>query len=171
MAANVLCKGRRSFPHQLITVPNHAVFRMTLLYQQTNVSIYHNQSEHWLYADWTGYQAVEQVKQGCEQLLLCMLARQTYDILNDNTNVAGIWTGAAEWVGTNWFPRLRAKGMRRFAWVYSPSRFSQISTDSALQVAPPDIAKVFSTMAEAEEWLRERRDTADRAKRFTQRLR
>jgi hypothetical protein len=142
---------------------------MTLLYQQTNITICHCPDDEWLYVDWTGYQSVEQVKQGCEQMLLYMIAQQTFDVLNDNTNVSGIWIGAADWVGSDWFPRMRAKGLRRFAWVYSPSRFSQISTNTALAVAPPNVARVFDEKEAAEKWLRTQRETATRLKTFADR--
>jgi hypothetical protein len=61
--------------------------------------------------------------------------------------------------------------MRRFAWIYSPSRFSQISTDTALAVAPPDIARVFDSKEAAEEWLRGLRDVAAQLKSFAERQR
>lgn len=110
----------------------------------------------WLHADWTGYQSVDSVKQGCEEILRLMAERSTFLILNDNTNVLGIWSGAAEWVAVDWFPRMRRAGLKCFAWVYSPSRFSQVSTDETLALMGPEkvAVQLFHDIREAEEWLR-----------------
>jgi hypothetical protein len=55
--------------------------------------------------DWIGYQTEKSVIEGCEKML------------NDNTRVVGIWTPAAEWVGTNWLPRMEKAGLKQFTWV------------------------------------------------------
>ena len=134
----------------------------TLLYQQSNIEICWEDSDNWLYVDWKGYQAVEEVKTGCEQILRMMRAKNTDAVLNDNTHVEGIWIGAAEWVATDWFPRMRAAGLRYFAWVYSPSRFSQISTDASLEKAPAGLVQLFQSKLEAARWLRAQRQRAQR---------
>lgn len=138
----------------------------TLLYQQNHIEIYWDEGDKWLYANWIGYQSVEEVKKGCEQILRLLMARNADAVLNDHSNVEGIWLGAAEWLGKDWLPRMRSAGMRHFAWVYSPSRFSQLSTDTSVQAAPPGIVHLFWTMEEARRWLR----TQKRRASITQRL-
>lgn len=130
----------------------------TVLYQHTNIEIFWQETDQWLYADWRGYQAVDDVKRGCEQILQLMRAKGTGLVLNDNSHVEGIWIGAAEWVAVDWFPRMRAAGLRCFAWVYSPSRFSQISTDATLEKAPAGVTHVFWSVLEAAAWLRAQRE-------------
>lgn len=110
-----------------------------------------------IHADWIGYQTVSSVQDGCERILELMAARSASHVLNDNTNVQGIWSGAALWVARDWFPRMRQAGMGRFAWVYSPARFSRISTDMTLaelgEAAP--YIKVFDDIELALAWLDE----------------
>lgn len=89
-------------------------------------------------------------------MLHFMRSYAAYDILNDNTNVVGIWINVAEWMARNWFPRMKTAGMKRFAWVYSPYRFSQVSTDGTLALLDPVALgiKVFSDKSEALGWLK-----------------
>lgn len=111
----------------------------------------------WLYADWIGYQTVASVQEGCEAILSLMIEYSAYNIINDNTQVQGIWAGAAVWVAQDWFPRMQQAGLQRFAWIYSPTRFSRISTDTTLaelgETAP--YIRVFDGKADAISWLEE----------------
>ena len=76
-------------------------------------------------------------------------------VLNDNTRVIGIWTPAAKWAGEVWFPKMVESGLKYFAWIYSPSRLSQISTDQTLtNTANTDLIKTFYHIDEAVVWLR-----------------
>ncbi len=115
----------------------------------------HLEPEGWLHADWKGYQSVDMVKSGCEEILRHLAAQRLSKVLNDNTNVTGIWVGAAYWVASNWFPRLRAAGLRQFAWVQSSSRLSQLSATTAVEHAPPGTAVFFQDVSSAARWLRE----------------
>jgi hypothetical protein len=44
-------------------------------------------------------------------------------------------------------------GLKRFAWVESPSRLSQVSMEETLKFAPPGVVQVFASRDEAEAWL------------------
>ena len=125
----------------------------TLLYQQTNIEIWWD-DQGWLYVDWIGMQTVNNKKNGCAQILRHLQIRTTASVLNDNTRVEGIWIGAAQWVGREWFPQMRRIGLQRFAWVQSPRRLSQVSAEEALKFAPPGAAQLFWSLAEAEAWLK-----------------
>ncbi|MBT1706000.1 hypothetical protein KK060_22100 [Fulvivirgaceae bacterium PWU20] len=114
------------------------------------VSIEYDFANHYLYVNWKGYQTEGSVKQGCEKMLEALLHYKCQNILNDNTNVLGIWTPAAQWVGENWLPRMVEAGLKYFAWVYSPSMLSQISTNEALKHTPPiNIVKTFYDLESA----------------------
>lgn len=84
-----------------------------------------------------------------------MMQHKVTKILNNNTLVLGIWRGAAEWVASDWFPRMRKAGLTHFAWVYSSSRLSQISTEDTLALIDGESygVKVFNSVAEAQPWL------------------
>ena len=118
------------------------------------ILIQHDRDGGWLYTDWRGYQSVETVKEGCEMMLELVQKYSFTKVLNDNTNVLGIWSGASEWVAVDWFPRMYTAGMKYFAWVYSPGIFSRMSTDRTLASAHDKVAEVFYNLEEARQWLR-----------------
>ncbi len=113
-------------------------------------------TQKWLYVNWIGYQTEKTVMEGCQKMLELVKELETCCILNDNTNVLGIWTPASVWVGTVWFPQMKAAGLTHFAWIYSPSRMSQVSADEAISNTPePDIIKIFYSLEEGRKWLQE----------------
>ena len=124
-------------------------------YTEDFITIDYDQQQHWLYADWIGYQTEGSVMAGCEKMLEALVQFKVTRILNDNTRVLGIWTPAAVWVGADWFPRMKAAGLKHFAWVYSPSILSQVSTNESIKSTPlPDIINTFYNIEEAREWLK-----------------
>lgn len=125
------------------------------LFAENFIEISYDPKSEILYANWKGYQSVASVRTGCETMLQLLSEKKLRRVLNDNTNVLGIWRSAAEWVAVDWFPRLKSAGMEAFAWVYSSSRLSQISTDDTLAMV--DAAtygiKLFHDKSEAQAWL------------------
>jgi len=125
-----------------------------LFFSASYITIELDQENNWLYTDWIGYQTENSVMTGCEKMLEALKQYGLTKVLNDNTNVLGIWTPAAKWVGENWLPRMKASGLRQFAWVYSPSRLSQVSTEESIKHTPiPEVVQTFYDRKEAEAWL------------------
>jgi hypothetical protein len=128
--------------------------RTEVIFQDTYISIIYNQDQQLIHADWIGFQTKQSVQEGCERILEAMGLFECFKVLNDNTNVEGIWSSAAEWVGTDWFPRLRQAGLISFAWVYSPSMLSRLSADKSLRFTYDTRGiEVFDSVTEAKEWL------------------
>ncbi len=125
-----------------------------MLFKEANIEISYTATGQWLYVNWIGFQTVQLVKDGCERMLQLLKEKQCHKVLNDNTNVQGIWSGAAEWVGSDWFPRMHEAGLEKFAWVYSPSVFSQLSTDKALNHTKEGFVRTFYDIKDAKEWLK-----------------
>ncbi|GAB3813785.1 hypothetical protein [Pontibacter rugosus] len=131
------------------------VSRNELLYRETYIVIEHNHDDEWIYVNWRGYVNFDTVTAGCEKILQLMEERQCFRILNDNTNVEGIWSGASKWVGEDWMPRMRKAGMTCFAWVYSPSTLSRLSTDKSLRhMDDSEHVETFDSIEAAMDWLR-----------------
>lgn len=109
-----------------------------------------------LHANWKGYQSMNTGTRGCECILELMARHKAYRVLNDNTNVRGLWMEVAEWAAKDWFPRMKQAGMRQFAWIYSPTKFSQLSTDVALALIDTGAhgIAVFHDREQALAWLR-----------------
>lgn len=126
-----------------------------LIIQQPNLMVEYNHSDNWLYVSWCGFQPYDVVIDSCEKVLDAVLETRCSRMLNDNTHIEGIWSGAAKWVALDWFPRMQAAGLERFAWVYPPSTFSRLSADRALQfMDDQSFIRTFNDIEAASDWLR-----------------
>lgn len=127
---------------------------LTLFFTDEFITIGVDTANQWLYANWIGYQTEGTVMAGCEKMLEALQQFGLVKVLNDNSHVLGIWTPAAHWVGTNWFPRMEAAGLKYFAWIYSPSRLSQVSTNESISSTPlPHLIQTFYNIEEGKTWL------------------
>jgi hypothetical protein len=130
--------------------------RKKKLFAEEYLTIDLDAANGWLYTDWIGYQTEGSVKEGCSRMLELLKDLKLTKVLNDNTNVLGIWTPAAHWVGAVWFPQMKEAGLKHFAWVYSPAHLSQFSTNESIRETPvPDIIQTFHAIEDAKKWLRE----------------
>jgi CheY-like chemotaxis protein len=84
-----------------------------------------------------------------------MVVYDTYRVLYDHMHVVGIWRFAAMWLAAEWFPRMKQAGLEHLAWVYSPAKLSQLSTDITLSLMEPESlgVKVFYDIDAAKTWL------------------
>ena len=124
------------------------------LLEAPHITITYDHLNEWLHADWHGIQDLASVQHGALEMLRLMQQQRCYKVLNDNTRVTSMWSEAAEWGGTEWFPAMTASGLQYFAWVYSTNVYSRLSTDLTLQftVGNPVIA-TFDDIETARAWL------------------
>ncbi|GAB3232756.1 hypothetical protein GCM10027346_20220 [Hymenobacter seoulensis] len=128
---------------------------LRLLHQDASISICFDYQENWLSAEWTGEQNGETVKAGALRMLDLMRQEQCHKVLNDNRLVTSMWSEAAEWGGTEWFPAMADAGLEYFAWVYSPNVYSRLSTDLTLKYTTRPVVLTFDSMDTASAWLRQ----------------
>lgn len=75
-------------------------------------------------------------------------------VLNDNRQITGTWVGASRWVAEEWFPRMIASGLKKFAWVESPlCALSVVSAKRAVMKNEAGVIKLFKNEDKAQEWL------------------
>jgi hypothetical protein len=123
-------------------------------YSDKHISMNADRENRWLYVDWKGFQDNRTVKSGCLKMLDLLKKTGYTKVLNDNRNVLGTWSDAAEWVGKDWFPMMEAAGLKHFAWIYSKSTFSQLSADKSVDSLRAGVTtRLFNDEAEAKEWL------------------
>ena len=123
-------------------------------YQNEHIAIVQDSENEWLEVDWKGFQTIEQVKAGGMKMLEMLADSGFHKVLNDNTNVLGTWSEASDWAGQEWFPMMEKAGLRYFAWVYSPSAFSRLSAEKAVDVKVGDtIVQFFTDTDSAKDWL------------------
>jgi hypothetical protein len=90
-------------------------------------SMYLDKSNDCNYVQWEGFSSVEDVKLALEEALKLIQGNGCPKIINDTTKSTGPWSGANEWIVTNWSPRALAAGLRKSALILSPNVFSAMS--------------------------------------------
>jgi hypothetical protein len=123
-------------------------------YQGSFINIRYQPDGRYMDVDWLGYQNYESVVKGCEIMLDLMARNNCNWVLNDNTHVKGNWSEAADWGAEVWFPAMAEAGLKKFAWIYSPSTFSRIAANKSLP-SEYDAVQVafFDSKATALQWL------------------
>ena len=126
------------------------------LLEEPHITISYDHLHEWLVADWHGNQDLQSAQSGALELLRLMQLQRCHKVLNDNTEVTSMWSEAAEWGGTEWFPAMAAAGLEFFAWVYSPNVYSRLSTDLTLQFAVSSaVVATFDDIDTARAWLKQ----------------
>jgi len=126
------------------------------LFTSRNLDIEFNATDNFIYANWKGFQNVQNVKAGCEQILLELKKKNAKKVFNDNSKVTGPFQGATEWAVKDWFPRMFNAGLKYFAWVVSSNVFSQLSVESTVsKMETGETIKTFDSFSKAEKWLKE----------------
>ncbi len=128
----------------------------TVKYSERDCVLYWDTENNWIYVDWKNRPKVETVKKGCEEMLKLLKEESCSKVLNDNSNVTGSWSAAAEWVAEDWFPRMIRAGLRKFAWIQSPySTLSKISAKESVEKNEDDVIRMFEVGdPKAIEWLK-----------------
>jgi anti-sigma regulatory factor (Ser/Thr protein kinase) len=133
------------------------VIQSASYYKDEYITITHNEAANHLYADWTGYQKYESVKNSGLKILELVQHTKTIQLLNDNTNVLGTWSEAADWVAQELLPMLENAGLKFIAWIHSPSAFSKLSAEKAADLSVGKvIIRFFTDRDAALEWLKDK---------------
>lgn len=123
------------------------------LVESKELDIEFDVAQQYVYVNWKGFHSMESVKSGCEKLLQVLTEKNCKRVLDDNRMVSGPWLGAAEWVATDWFPRVYAAGVEKFAWIVSANIFSQMSTEATQARNKSNKTRTFDDIAKATQWL------------------
>jgi hypothetical protein len=101
-------------------------------YEGSFIKMRYKPQGKYLNVDWLGYQNYDSVVKGCEIMLDVMAKNECHLVLNGNTHVKGNWSEASDWGAEVWFPAMAGAGLKKFAWIYSPSIFSRIAAGKSL---------------------------------------
>lgn len=129
-----------------------------LVRQAAGLDLWLDAENHWLHAEWKGQHNNASVQDGINGLIELVIAHGVAKVVNDNTNMFGVWVSTAGWLVQDALPRLRHAGMRSFAHVFGKSYVTRVSAEAALYLLGPDDAdiKAFGEMDSALDWLRSR---------------
>jgi len=144
----------RLLTHQ--TQKQAAIIQGDLYYHDSAITLSYNRVHSRIDADWTGFQNLESIQQGCNRMLNMMVKNNVYKVLNNNIHVLGNWSEAIDWVAQEWFPAMQKAGLRYFAWVNSPSVFNQLSARKSVNALPDKMTiNFFTDVIAAEAWINE----------------
>ncbi|SDP59979.1 PAS domain S-box-containing protein [Mucilaginibacter sp. OK268] len=144
----------RLLTHQ--TQKQAAIIQGDLYYHDSAITLSYNHVHSRIDADWTGFQNLESIQQGCNRMLNMMVKNSVYKVLNNNIHVLGNWSEAIDWVAQEWFPAMQKAGLRYFAWVNSPSVFNQLSARKSVNTLPDKMTiNFFTDVISAEAWINE----------------
>jgi PAS domain S-box-containing protein len=101
-------------------------------YEGSFIRMQYRPEGRYMDVDWLGYQNYDSVVKGCEIMLSLMKKNNCSWVLNDNSHVKGNWSEASDWGAEVWFPAMAEAGLKKFAWIYSPSTFSRIAANKSL---------------------------------------
>lgn len=126
-------------------------------YQDEYVSIHYNSALHQVESKWKGYQDFESVQRGGLKILELLRYNRASKLLNDNSDVLGNWSEAAEWVAKDLLVSMEAAGLKYVAWIQSRSAFSRLSAQKTADMAEVGIEMAFfSERIAGQAWLAER---------------
>jgi hypothetical protein len=106
-----------------------------------------------IHADWCGYVSVDQVKEGCERLLLSVKENNCGLVINDNRRVKGSWTQAIKWLEEDYLPRLIKANLKKIAFLYSPEPGARYSVNRLLEASADYEGQAFEDFDEAAKWI------------------
>jgi PAS domain S-box-containing protein len=101
-------------------------------YEGNFINMRYQPDGHYMDVEWKGYQNYDSVVKGCTTLQELMQKNKCSKVLNDNTLVKANWSEASDWGAEVWFPAMAQAGLKKFAWIYSPSTFSRIAANMSL---------------------------------------
>ena len=118
------------------------------------LSIEYDVNSDWVYSNWKGYQTESSIQEGYRKLHDALKTFRCSKILNDNTNVLGMWTSVSTWMDTSWLPMMRQAGLKYFAWVYPRSLISRESRNESIRSNNIDnVVQIFEDIETARQWL------------------
>src|SRR5688572_5720610 len=95
-----------------------------LLYKEPNLDIEYNVLTDIIIANWHGEQSEETIMNGYEIILQKIKDHYAKALLDNHSEISGLWAGASEWVARQWFPRARQIGLKFIATIFSERKFS-----------------------------------------------
>jgi hypothetical protein len=128
--------------------------KRTLLYRSHVVDVFRQSGKDFLDVHWKDHPTMDQLRDGCEEILSQLQQLRLSKILNDSSKVSGVRADSAHWMAVDWLPRLKAGGLKTFAWVQSSDFESrQAANRTAFDAGDDKTIILFNDRRTAELWL------------------
>jgi len=131
-----------------------AEIRTESYYKDRYIRIYCPKESEIMHVEWTGYQDMRSVKHGGSLMIDYLRKNSRSKVFNDNRLVPGTWSEASDWAAEVWLPLMELAGLRFFAWILSPSAFSQLSARKSVDNKNKSAEiSFFNSAEEGMDWL------------------
>ena len=125
------------------------------VYKEDDVTVSWDARNNWISVEWRNAPSRQTVVNGCEEVLKLLVVKRAALVLNDNRQISGTWVRASSWVAEDWFPRMIAAGLKKFAWIESPlCALSVVSAKRSAMKNEAGVIKLFKSEDEAQKWLK-----------------
>src|SRR5688500_18950945 len=108
--------------------------RHRLLYSESFIIVRYDVIMDVIYASWKGAHTEETIQKGYSKLLESVREHSCKGIIDDHSQISGIWAGSAEWVANKWVPEVFQAGVKYIACIFSNHIFSKRSTEKVLEL-------------------------------------
>jgi hypothetical protein len=126
---------------------------LQLLQETSNVSIYYDADNDWLFVDWRGELTLPLVQESCLVAAECFLQRPYSRILNSNQNVTDFTLNVPIWLHQEYLPLLSHSGIEYLAWVYAPNMLLKPFIDKLVSKIEVPVVNLFDDVESAASWL------------------
>lgn len=115
----------------------------------------------WVYARWLGPQTLGTVMEGGLAYVQMLRDEPCARLLNDHSELHGLFTQANDWIAQVWTPLIIQAGLRYFAQVLSPDVFGQLSMEALhMRIGSQFELRIFPALDPARAWLQDVKQSA-----------
>ncbi|RZJ94715.1 MAG: hypothetical protein EOO60_02415 [Hymenobacter sp.] len=105
---------------------------MHLLYQSATFSLTHDETNNWLYSQWTGVIPTVVAQTECEVILTHVRLLRCTKLLNDSRADEDGWHSLSSWVAEYFIEQLAQEGIVAIAWVLPTHAYALCTTHKVL---------------------------------------
>jgi len=98
-----------------------------MFFDSTFCQIRFVQEGSYIYVNWKGYQNLEQIKQGMERSLDCLVQKKCTKIFTDLRDAKGTFTAANDWIENDFMPKAIKLGYKYSAILYPSDVFTKFA--------------------------------------------
>jgi hypothetical protein len=125
---------------------------------QSTCILTYDEDEGWLCATWQGYVDPLEAREGAAAYLHHATQHPCALLLNNNSQLQGPWFDSLDWLDDVWVPQAARIGLCYVAHIVQADRLTD-TISTGFPVSLPFELQIFQNLDDAQQWLRQCRDT------------
>lgn len=121
----------------------------------TNVEVYFDETNKWVFVDWIGDLTLPIVQHACLGIARCFLDHHYPRVLNNNAQVTSLTPEVTAWLASDFLPAMRLTGVEQLAWVVPPALRARTNALTRVDLFPHCTISLFEDMEGAIAWLQQ----------------